>query len=75
MFSLIDTHAHLYLPEFDQDLDKVIETAVQRGTEKIFLPNINSYSIEKMNQLADKYPEVCYPAIGLHPAFCKKRLY
>jgi TatD DNase family protein len=71
MSDFIDTHAHLYLPEFDADRDGVIETAVHRGVTKIFLPNIDSSSIIAMNMLADRYPDVCYPMMGLHPTSVK----
>ena len=71
MSSYIDTHAHLYLPEFDGDRDTVVETAVNRGIGKIFLPNIDSSSITKMNQLAERFPGICYPTMGLHPTSVK----
>jgi TatD DNase family protein len=68
----IDTHAHLYLPEFDKDRDTVIETALHRGVQKMFLPNIDSSTIEPMNTLASRFPGVCYPMMGLHPTSVKK---
>lgn len=67
----IDTHAHLYLPEFDPDRDIVIETAVHRGVKKILLPNIDSSTIEPMNNLASRFPGVCFPMMGLHPVSVK----
>jgi TatD DNase family protein len=71
MSYFIDTHAHLYLPEFDYDRDKIIEDALNHGVKKIFLPNINSSSISPMKELADKYPRICYPMMGLHPTSVK----
>jgi TatD DNase family protein len=71
MADYIDTHAHLYLPEFDADRDRVIETAIHRGVKKILLPNIDSTSIGPMNKLAALYPGVCYPMMGLHPTSVK----
>jgi TatD DNase family protein len=67
----IDTHAHLYLPEFEADRDKVIERAVDRGVKKILLPNIDRSSIDPMNILADRFPGVCYAMMGLHPTSVK----
>jgi TatD DNase family protein len=67
----MDTHAHLYLPEFDADRDRIVETAIFRGVKKILLPNIDSSSIESMNLLASRFPEVCYPMMGLHPTSVK----
>jgi len=72
MLSFIDTHAHLYLPEFDSDLDKVIETAIHGGVRKIFLPNIDVSTVGKMNALSDKFKGVCYPMMGLHPTSVKE---
>ena len=71
MSYFIDTHAHLYLPEFNDDRYAMIETAVNRGVKKIFLPNIDSSSIGPMNELASKFPGVCYPMMGLHPTSVK----
>ena len=68
----IDTHAHLYLPEFDQDREQVIENALHRGVKKILLPNIDSSSIMPMNDLASRYPGVCYAMMGLHPTSVKE---
>lgn len=63
----IDTHTHLYLPEFGRDLDTVIEEAVHHGVRKMLLPNIDSSSIEPMNQVVSRFPAICYPMMGLHP--------
>jgi len=68
----IDTHAHLYLPEFDHDRDIVMDIAMQQGVRKILLPNIDSTSVEPLNDLASKFPGVCYPMMGLHPTSVKE---
>jgi TatD DNase family protein len=67
-----DTHAHLYLPEFDNDRNLVIENAISAGVMKILLPNIDSSSIENMNRTASAYPDVCYSMMGLHPTSVKE---
>lgn len=64
---IIDTHAHLYSAEFDADRDAMIERAIKAGLTKIVLPNIDSESIGGMMALAEKYPDLCHPAMGLHP--------
>lgn len=68
---LIDTHAHLYMKEFDDDRELVIRRAMDAGVEKIFLPNVDSQSIDELNRLADQYPEQCYPMVGIHPTSVK----
>jgi TatD DNase family protein len=67
----IDTHAHLYLPEFDADRENAVETAVYRGVKRILLPNIDSTTIDPMNKLAEQFPGVCNPMMGLHPTSVK----
>ena len=72
MMKMIDTHAHLYLPEFAQDIDKVIEESIQQGIEKIFMPNIDTASIEGMLNLEKQYQNLCFPMMGLHPCYVKE---
>jgi TatD DNase family protein len=69
--SLIDTHTHLYLPEFDSDREAVISTAINKGVNKFLLPNIDNSSVLPMLKLSGQFPENCYPIIGLHPASVK----
>ncbi len=64
---LIDTHTHLFLEQFDNDIDEVIDRAVKNGVAKLILPNIDSSTIDDMLNLAQKYPNNCYPLMGLHP--------
>ena len=64
---LIDTHAHLYLKEFEPDLQEVISSAKQKGVGKILLPNIDSSTVSALNNLCQQYPDYCFPMMGLHP--------
>jgi TatD DNase family protein len=64
---LIDTHSHIYSEDFIDDIDEVITRAYDNDVRKIILPNIDSSSIRKMLDLADQYPQICYPLMGLHP--------
>ncbi|MEA3316772.1 MAG: TatD family hydrolase [Bacteroidota bacterium] len=68
----IDTHTHLYLPEFDDDRDVVINNAIEKNIEKMVLPNIDSTTINNLLDLSKKYPQNCFPAIGLHPSSVDK---
>ncbi len=63
----IDTHAHLYVDQFDEDRDKMMQRAIDSGVKKFFLPNIDIASIKKMEQLVIDYPNVCYSMMGIHP--------
>lgn len=68
----IDTHAHLYLNAFENDLDAVISRALHNGVRKIFLPNLDQDSIEPMLRICSQYEGICYPMIGLHPTSVKE---
>jgi TatD DNase family protein len=67
MIRLIETHAHLYLEQFDQDRDAMLQRARTAGVEKIVLPNIDLESIAGMEQLENDFPGFCYATMGLHP--------
>lgn len=64
---MIDTHSHIYEPVFRADREDVIMRAKQAGVELILLPNINAESIEQMLDLCYRYPDYCFPMMGLHP--------
>ncbi|MCS6973866.1 MAG: TatD family hydrolase [Cyclobacteriaceae bacterium] len=63
----IDSHAHIYLPEFDADRQIVIQQARQAGVEKILMPNIDESSVERMLNTEEQFPGICYAMMGLHP--------
>ncbi len=69
---MIDTHTHIYLPEFDDDRETMIMRAKDAGVTKLFLPNIDSSSIAPMMNICKKNPEFCYAMIGLHPSSVKE---
>lgn len=71
MINLIDTHAHLYLSEFENDLDNVIDKSKVAGVDKIFMPNIDCNSIDGMLKIEQKYPNYCASMLGLHPCYVK----
>lgn len=64
---MIDTHAHIYSKDFENEYEEVINRARKAGVKKILLPNIDTESINPLHKLADKNPTYCLPMIGLHP--------
>lgn len=66
---LIDTHTHLYLPEFDIDGggEAAVRRALDAGVEHMIFPNVDLTSIEPMRLLHAKFPESTSMAMGLHP--------
>jgi len=70
--NFIDTHTHLFASEFNDDIDIVVKNAINSGVSKMLLPNIDSTTTNNMLQLCNKYPQHCFPMIGLHPCSVKK---
>ena len=64
---LTDTHSHIYLEDFDKDRNVVVQNALNQGVKYIFLPNIDTSSVEDMLKLSKQYPDRIFPMIGLHP--------
>ena len=64
---LTDTHTHLYSEQFNDDIDTVIKNSIDKGITRLFLPNIDSSSIDGMMKLGTDYPDNCFPMMGLHP--------
>ncbi len=64
---MIDTHTHIYLEEFDNDLDEVVSRAQAGGVEHIILPNVDLDTVQAMHDTHHRYPGYCRMAMGLHP--------
>lgn len=57
---LIDTHSHLFLEEFSEDFPQVIERARAAGVTHIFMPNIDSTTIEAMLSACSVYKDTVF---------------
>ncbi|MBK8951370.1 MAG: TatD family hydrolase [Chitinophagaceae bacterium] len=68
----IDTHSHIYLPEFNNDRNSIIYFAEKESVSKIFLPAIDAATHEQMLETEIEYPEVCVAMMGLHPCSVKE---
>jgi len=68
---IIDSHAHIYLSDFEHDLDEVLANAKSAGVEHIYMPNIDSSTIDQMHQVEDNNPQ-CKSMMGLHPCYVKE---
>lgn len=64
---LIDTHAHLYLDKFENDLPQVIAFAEKSFITKIVMPNIDLSTLHDMIAVELRFPKLCKSMIGLHP--------
>jgi TatD DNase family protein len=70
--NLIDTHAHIYSSKFDSDRDQVIEEIIQSGVERIYMPNVDVETIDRMLDCEARYGDLCIPMMGLHPCDVKE---
>ena len=64
---LIDTHSHIYEPEFDGDRAEALQRCLDADVRLLMLPAIDSESYERMFDLVRAYPEMMRPMMGLHP--------
>lgn len=65
--TLIDTHTHIYLPEFDTDRDAVMQRAADAGVDQMILPGTDLASIEPMRDAQRRWPDRIHLAAGIHP--------
>jgi len=63
---LIDTHAHLDMEDFKEDLEEVLERALNGGITHIIAVGIDIPSSLKALELANRY-DFIYSSIGYHP--------
>lgn len=68
----IDTHAHLYLEQFEDDIDMVVELCLEEKVDHVYLPNVDSNTIDALLELSDAYPEMLHPMMGIHPCSIKE---
>ena len=68
---LIDTHAHLYLDEFEDDLEAVIDRAREAGVARILLPAIDVPSVHRALRLCERFDGL-YAMAALHPTETKE---
>lgn len=66
---LIDTHAHIYDPQFDQDRDAMLANAQSQQISQIWMPNCARETVPGLMALAEQYPDRCLQMMGLHPAY------
>jgi TatD DNase family protein len=65
---LADTHCHLCLDEFADDLDQVLERARQAGVDRILVPGVDLATSERAVELAEAHTGL-YAAVGVHPHY------
>ncbi|MAQ32025.1 MAG: hydrolase TatD [Flavobacteriales bacterium] len=70
-----DSHTHLYLEDFNNDLNIVIDNAKQQKVNRFLLPNIDINTLPNVIDLHKRNPKLFYPMIGLHPCSVTGQFY
>jgi len=63
---IVDSHAHLFLPNFNGEVEAVINRAKEKGVEYILVPGTDLITSAQAIELAEKYKGL-YAAVGVHP--------
>lgn len=64
---IVDTHSHLFVEEFSDDLPAVMERAREAGVSRIYMPNIDTATVDDLLRVCHAYEGFCFPMLGLHP--------
>jgi len=62
----IDTHAHLFFDNYQDDIDEVLKRAKEAGVSYIIIPGTDIKTSEEAIKLAEKY-DFIFAAVGVHP--------
>ena len=68
---LIDSHAHLEMPEFKKDLEEVIQRAKQSGVETMLTVGTEKKDWARALEIAQSHPFI-YAVLGVHPHHAKE---
>jgi TatD DNase family protein len=69
--ALTDSHAHIYLSDWEDGQDDMIRRAMDNGIGGVVMPHIDDKSTQAMITLHQRYPDWCWPTMGLHPCSVK----
>ena len=67
---MIDTHCHLNMIEFQQDIERVINNALEKGIKYLIIPATNYNSAVSAFSFYKKYNIGIGIAVGVHPLWC-----
>ena len=63
----VDTHTHLYMPEYGDGSDDAVRRAIDAGVSKLILPDVDSTVRKSVFSMAGRFPGTAFPCLGLHP--------
>ena len=64
---LIDAHVHLSDSEYVGHIDEIIADAKNAGVMALVTNSMDFNTCQNDIRLAEKYPDLVYPALGIHP--------
>ena len=70
--TLIDSHCHLYLEDFTEDINAIMQRADTQGVKKFYMPAIDSKETDRLLSMEKKFPGKCFAMMGLHPCSVKE---
>jgi TatD DNase family protein len=69
---LTDTHTHQYYETDPAKRQELMRRCLDNGISRLFLPNVDSASIDLVMSQVATFPEYCFPMLGLHPCDVKE---
>ncbi|WP_426670315.1 TatD family hydrolase [Mucilaginibacter sp. McL0603] len=69
---LTDTHTHQYYETDPIKREELMQRCLDNGISRLFLPNVDSASIELVMSQVKVYPQYCFAMLGLHPCDVKE---
>lgn len=69
---LTDTHTHLYYETDPAKLEELMQRCLDNKITRLFLPNVDSLSVSQVFSMVERYPQTCFPMLGLHPCEVKE---
>lgn len=64
---IFDTHTHIYLPEFEEDCEAVVQRAKESGVAMMMLPNVDIDTLASIKEVRARFYDCTIAAMGLHP--------
>ena len=64
---LIDAHIHLSDAEYTSHIDELVTDAKNAGVTALVTNSMDLQTCQNDVKLAEKYPDLVYPALGIHP--------
>uniref|UniRef100_A0A8D0HGE5 TatD DNase domain containing 3 n=1 Tax=Sphenodon punctatus TaxID=8508 RepID=A0A8D0HGE5_SPHPU len=64
---MVDCHCHLAAPEFERDIEDVVEETKKAKVLALVVVAEHSGQFERIMQLSERYPGFVFPCLGVHP--------